>query len=84
MCLIAHFTGSTISQVINQSESAAAGDEYAQTRNGNNNWYGHDNQMTRFNWDKLEEVRDSFFRFYRYFFQPALGVVSVCMQVVPG
>ena len=42
-----------------------AGDEYAQTRNGNNNWYGHDTKMTRFEWDQLEKVRDTFFRFYR-------------------
>ncbi|DBB13019.1 hypothetical protein WJX82_006993 [Trebouxia sp. C0006] len=40
------------------------GDEYAQTRNGNNNWYGHDTKMTRFEWDQLESVRDTYFRFY--------------------
>ncbi|KAL3138098.1 Isoamylase 3, chloroplastic [Trebouxia sp. C0009 RCD-2024] len=40
------------------------GDEYAQTRDGNNNWYGHDTEMTRFQWDQLEGVRDTFFRFY--------------------
>ena len=44
---------------------ADAGDEYAQTRNGNNNWYGHDTKMTRFEWDQLESVRDTYFRFYR-------------------
>ncbi len=44
---------------------AVAGDEYAQTRNGNNNWYGHDTKMTRFEWDQLENVRDTYFRFYR-------------------
>ena len=44
---------------------SGAGDEYAQTRNGNNNWYGHDTKMTRFEWDQLEKVRDTFFRFYR-------------------
>ena len=42
-----------------------AGDEYAATRSGNNNWYGHDNEMTWFDWDSLEEQRDGFFRFYR-------------------
>lgn len=42
-----------------------AGDEYAQTRSGNNNWYGHDTKMTRFDWDALEKQRDTFFRFYR-------------------
>ena len=41
------------------------GDEYAQTRNGNNNWYGHDNKMTRFEWDQLDKVKDTYFRFYR-------------------
>ncbi len=45
--------------------AARAGDEYAQTRSGNNNWYGHDTKMTRFDWDALEEQRDTFFRFYR-------------------
>ncbi|KAK9845743.1 hypothetical protein WJX81_001229 [Elliptochloris bilobata] len=40
------------------------GDEYAETRGGNNNWYGHDTAMTRFNWDKLDAQRDNFFRFY--------------------
>ena len=43
----------------------AAGDEYAQTRGGNNNWYGHDTKLTRFDWNALEAVRDTFFRFYR-------------------
>ena len=43
----------------------AAGDEYAQTRNGNNNYYGHDTELTRFDWEKLDKVRDSYFRFYR-------------------
>ncbi len=42
-----------------------AGDEYGQTRDGNNNWYGHDTRMTRFEWDELEKKRDTFFRFYR-------------------
>ncbi|CAL8468466.1 g8006 [Coccomyxa elongata] len=40
------------------------GDEYAQTRGGNNNWYGHDNKMTRFDWNALEAQRDTFFRYY--------------------
>ena len=47
------------------SLGASAGDEYAETRGGNNNWYGHDTAMTRFNWAKLDAQRDSFFRFYR-------------------
>ena len=42
-----------------------AGDEYAATRSGNNNWYGHDNEMTWFDWEALEQQRDGFFRFYR-------------------
>ncbi|KAK9865482.1 hypothetical protein WJX84_005686 [Apatococcus fuscideae] len=41
-----------------------SGDEYGQSRNGNNNWYGHDTRMTRFEWDELEEQRGTFFRFY--------------------
>jgi hypothetical protein len=45
---------------------ACAGDEYAATRGGNNNWYGHDNEMTWFDWDTLEEQRDGYFRFYRW------------------
>jgi hypothetical protein len=48
-----------------RAPACAAGDEYAQTRGGNNNWYGHDTKMTRFDWDALEGQRDNFFRFYR-------------------
>ncbi len=44
---------------------APPGDEYAATRNGNNNWYGHDNEMTWFDWEALEAQRNSYFRFYR-------------------
>ena len=44
-----------------------SGDEYGQTRNGNNNWYGHDSSMTRFKWDDLEKAKtdssDGWFRF---------------------
>lgn len=50
-----------------------AGDEYGQTRNGCNNWYGHDTLMTRFEWDKLEEVKDTFYRFYRWDISFGLG-----------
>jgi isoamylase len=45
--------------------SLGTGDEYAQTRGGNNNWYGHDTKMTRFDWNALEQQRDTFFRYYR-------------------
>ena len=45
-----------------------AGDEYAQTRGGNNNWYGHDTKLTRFDWSTLEAVN-------RYLF-PLLQVQS--------
>ena len=48
-----------------RSAGGPAGDEYAQTRGGNNNWYGHDTKMTRFEWNELEAVRSGFFRFYR-------------------
>ena len=43
-----------------------SGDEYAQTRHGNNNWYGHDNEMTQFNWKELEHAKDQddWYRFY--------------------
>lgn len=56
-----------------------AGDEYAQTRNGNNNWYGHDSDMTHFDWDALERERDGWFRFYSSLIKfrkesPLLGV----------
>lgn len=41
------------------------GDEYAQTRHGNNNWYGHDSELTWFDWDACEAARDGFWLFYR-------------------
>ncbi|KAL6778753.1 ISA3 [Auxenochlorella protothecoides x Auxenochlorella symbiontica] len=42
-----------------------AGDEYAQTRHGNNNYYGHDTELTHYDWEKLEEAKQSgWFRFY--------------------
>lgn len=45
-----------------------AGDEYCQTRNGNNNWYGHDTEMTHYRWDLLEQAKsensDGWYRFY--------------------
>lgn len=51
--------------MLNGGDACPSGDEYAATRNGNNNWYGHDNEMTWFDWDALEAQRDSYFRFYR-------------------
>ena len=43
-----------------------SGDEYRQTRFGNNNWYGHDNEMTQFDWDQLlvERKEGNWYRFY--------------------
>lgn len=42
-----------------------AGDEYAQTRGGNNNYYGHDRPLTWFQWGELEAAKeDGWFRFY--------------------
>ncbi len=41
-----------------------SGDEYAQTRHGNNNWYGHDNEMTQFDWSELAAQQD-WFAFYQ-------------------
>ncbi|KAI3438769.1 hypothetical protein D9Q98_001187 [Chlorella vulgaris] len=41
------------------------GDEYGQTRGGNNNYYGHDTAMTHYKWDQLEAAKeDGWFRFY--------------------
>mmetsp|Transcript_18211 Transcript_18211/g.21855 ORF Transcript_18211/g.21855 Transcript_18211/m.21855 type:complete len:773 (+) Transcript_18211:316-2634(+) len=40
------------------------GDEYGLTRHGNNNAYGHDNELTHFMWGELEARRDNYFRFY--------------------
>ena len=40
------------------------GDEYGHTRGGNNNTYGHDNYLNNFNWNKLEEQRNGYFRFH--------------------
>ena len=44
-----------------------SGDEYGQTRHGNNNWYGHDNDMTQFDWDALAAAKSSgeFYEFYK-------------------
>lgn len=39
--------------------SCLAGDEYGQTRDGNNNYYGHDTVMTHYRWDKLEEAKEN-------------------------
>jgi len=47
-----------------------SGDEYAATRDGNNNWYGHDSALTHFKWDQMEaakkadENNDGWFRYY--------------------
>lgn len=41
-----------------------AGDEIAQTHYGNNNWYGHDNQIGHMHWEGLEQPeRAAFLRF---------------------
>lgn len=40
------------------------GDEYGHTRNGNNNSYGHDNELNNFQWQKLETEKSSLFRFF--------------------
>jgi pullulanase/glycogen debranching enzyme len=40
-----------------------SGDEYAQTRGGNNNYYGHDLPLTWFQWGELEAAKeDGWFR----------------------
>lgn len=33
------------------------GDEYGQTRYGNNNWYGHDSDLTHFDWAAAEAAK---------------------------
>ncbi|XP_058087449.1 isoamylase 3, chloroplastic isoform X2 [Magnolia sinica] len=40
------------------------GDEYAHTRHGNNNSYGHDTAINHFQWEQLEAKKDSHFRFF--------------------
>lgn len=35
-----------------------SGDEFGHTRNGNNNWYGHDSKMTHFLWDQGQSASD--------------------------
>ncbi|PON70062.1 Glycoside hydrolase [Trema orientale] len=41
------------------------GDEYAHTRYGNNNSYGHDTALNHFQWGLLEERRSNHFRFFK-------------------
>jgi len=40
------------------------GDEYGHTRHGNNNSYGHDNELNNFQWGQAEREKDAFMRFY--------------------
>lgn len=40
------------------------GDEYAHTRKGNNNSYGHDTAINHFQWRQLEVKKKSHFRFF--------------------
>eukprot|EP00850_Spirogloea_muscicola_P014357 SM000102S09215 [mRNA] locus=s102:296863:303330:+ [translate_table: standard] len=40
------------------------GDEYGHSRKGNNNSYGHDNELNHFQWKQLEERRRSTFDFF--------------------
>lgn len=44
------------------------GDEYAHTRNGNNNAWSQDNELNWFLWDKLNE-KSGFYHFYRNLIQ---------------
>jgi isoamylase len=42
----------------------APGDEIAQSHYGNNNWYGHDNEISHMHWDTADQPeRAAFFRF---------------------
>ncbi|GAB4816893.1 hypothetical protein N2152v2_003939 [Parachlorella kessleri] len=36
-----------------------AGDEYAASKQGNNNWYGHDTQWNHFHWDEMEKAQEN-------------------------
>ena len=36
-----------------------SGDEYGQTRQGNNNYYGHDTALTHYDWEALEEAKEN-------------------------
>jgi hypothetical protein len=45
------------------NEFVSTGDEYGHSHNGNNNWYGHDNAMTHFDWVP-SDAQQAFFRFY--------------------
>lgn len=36
-----------------------AGDEYGQSRQGNNNYYGHDTPLTHYHWDQLEQAKQN-------------------------
>lgn len=48
---------------VSSSHQLCSGDEYGHTRHGNNNWYGHDSQMTHFDW-KPDTRQQEFCRFY--------------------
>ena len=62
------------------------GDELSSTHNGNNNWYGHDNKMTRLDWSSISldaetSPQAGFYRFLSGLINfrkahPALGVDS--------
>ena len=41
-----------------------SGDEYLQSHEGNNNWYGHDGPMTWYNWAAAEAGAAGFVRFF--------------------
>ena len=40
-------------------------DEIMSTRYGNNNYYGHDSDMKHFDWGKVDDLKDGYWRFYR-------------------
>lgn len=43
--------------------SLPPGDEYGQSRQGNNNYYGHDTRLTHYDWGALEDAKaDGWFR----------------------
>ena len=48
---------------LNNTTASVAGDELGQTHFGNNNWYGHDNEISHMNWNISDPDRVGFLRF---------------------
>ena len=64
----------------------SAGDELAATHDGNNNWYGHDNKMSRLNWSPLQQegsMQATFHRFMSEVGDPGHGL-AVLTSLLQG